>query len=658
MSTGSTGESHLDLAEPVLEVRDLRRTFTGPPKVDALRNAHFTIRRGEFVAIVGPSGAGKSTLLNLLGMLDRPTSGSYAVRGIETSELSNVDINRLRSDVFGFVFQASLAIPERTVAANVDLPLRTNGAPLAIRRESVMASLTRVGIEHRINSRAGMLSGGELQRLAIARALTRDPDVILADEPTGNLDSKNAENTIALLKEVNSNGVTIVVVTHDDRVARAAGRVIHVEDGRTQELRPPCSTNTVSGYVSGASSGLQGTCGRLGFLSRIRKLSWEISDALYTLVGQPSRTLLLLLAMILGIGGLVSAQGVSASAAHQVSQLITAQALDQVTASAHNGKVITADQIARVANLNGVVGASRRLELETSAHRLQYQMSNGDDPSVSSVVAGPAKLLRLMDSQVTPTTSPALFDNDKLSDHVAIIGVDAAKKLGISLPTTGIEVWIERQAFSVVGIINKSPRDPQLLSSVMISDTAVTNTLHVSAKSNVVVRTVPGLSFPVSKALPYALSPTTPTDYSVSELPDLSSLRSGVSTSLDQSLFALAWILLIMSIVSIGAVMSSSVSTRRGEIGLRRAIGASKSSVARLFLWQGAALGLAGGVAGASIGVLATVALSGVRHWTPVLQLSLIPYSILLGILVGVIAALIPAWRAASEEPANAIRSI
>lgn len=220
----------------VIELTDVKRTFDSEPPVRALRGVNLTVRRGEHLSIVGPSGSGKSTLLNTLGLLDRPTTGSYRLDGTETTGLDDLERTALRGSRIGFVFQSFHLLPYRTVDENVMLaeayrrprPGRGRGTRLARARQA----LERVGLGHRSGFRPDRLSGGEAQRVAIARALLGEPALLLCDEPTGNLDSENTLSVLGLFDELCAQGVTLVLITHDDTVSRRAGRRVRITDGR------------------------------------------------------------------------------------------------------------------------------------------------------------------------------------------------------------------------------------------------------------------------------------------------------------------------------------------------------------------------------------------------------------------------------------------
>lgn len=218
--------------DAIVEVRDLVRQYRmGEELVQALRGVSFTVQRSEYVAIVGPSGCGKSTLLNVLGVIDRPTSGTVAIGGERVDQLSDARATEFRLRRIGFVFQRFYLMQALTARENVELPLAEAGLGGAARRERARALLEYVGLGRRESHRPSQLSGGEQQRVAIARALANEPALLLADEPTGELDARTGAEMIALFRRLNADGTTIVVVTHDEELARAAKRVVHMRDG-------------------------------------------------------------------------------------------------------------------------------------------------------------------------------------------------------------------------------------------------------------------------------------------------------------------------------------------------------------------------------------------------------------------------------------------
>jgi ABC-type lipoprotein export system ATPase subunit len=223
---------------PVVELRGVSRTFDREPPVHALRGVDLTIWSGEWLAIVGPSGSGKSTLLNVLGLLDRQSGGTYRLDGVDVNELDDLARAGLRGRKIGFVFQAFHLLPHRTVLENVMLAELYVGSPRHGRRERALEALERVGLGDRADFLPTRLSGGQRQRAAIARSLMAEPSLLLCDEPTGNLDSKSAANILEILGELAREGLTLVVITHDESVAARADRRVRMIDGELVEVEP------------------------------------------------------------------------------------------------------------------------------------------------------------------------------------------------------------------------------------------------------------------------------------------------------------------------------------------------------------------------------------------------------------------------------------
>jgi putative ABC transport system ATP-binding protein len=219
----------------LIETRDLWKSYVmGSEEIHALRGVNLNIERGEYVAIMGPSGSGKSTLMNLIGCLDTPSRGSYLLNGKQVGQMNDDELARIRNEEIGFVFQTFNLLPRATALHNVELPLVYAGVPSATRLERARAALQKVELADRMSHRPNQLSGGQRQRVAVARALVNNPSILLADEPTGNLDTKTGVEIMALFARLHQAGNTIVLVTHEADIAAHAHRVVHIRDGQIE----------------------------------------------------------------------------------------------------------------------------------------------------------------------------------------------------------------------------------------------------------------------------------------------------------------------------------------------------------------------------------------------------------------------------------------
>jgi len=227
--------SNMDQERAILALSDVYKTYEmGAEKVHALNGVSLDIQKNEYVAIMGPSGSGKSTLMNIIGCLDVPTSGSYSLDGESVADKTEGDLAEIRNRLIGFVFQTFNLIPRSDVFHNVELPLIYGGMPKAERRERTQHAIEQVGLADRMKHKPNELSGGQRQRVAIARALVFNPSIILADEPTGNLDSKTGEEIMGMFNDLHAAGQTIIVVTHEDHIAAYANRTIRLRDGKIE----------------------------------------------------------------------------------------------------------------------------------------------------------------------------------------------------------------------------------------------------------------------------------------------------------------------------------------------------------------------------------------------------------------------------------------
>ncbi|MDH5684179.1 MAG: ATP-binding cassette domain-containing protein, partial [candidate division WOR-3 bacterium] len=300
----------------MIELKNINKTYKmGDINVPALKNASFKINDGEFVAIMGPSGSGKSTLLNILGCLDVPTKGDYLIDDINVSEFSDSQLARIRNEKIGFVFQSYNLLPRMTAVSNVELPLIYSGNH-ANRKEMAINALRAVNLEDRANHRPRELSGGEQQRVAIARALTNEPSILLADEPTGNLDSKSGKEIMSTLTELNKKGITIVMVTHDNSVAAHAQRIIRLKDGEIVE------DQRVSGQAETDETSIPARNEKKKRKFSIIELKESVTMAVSSIFSNKLRSFLTMLGIIVGVGAVITMIAIGQGASAQITQRI------------------------------------------------------------------------------------------------------------------------------------------------------------------------------------------------------------------------------------------------------------------------------------------------------------------------------------------------
>ena len=708
---------------PAIEMRGITRVFEGSDR-PVLDHLDLVVERGEFLAIIGPSGSGKSTLLNAIGLLDTPTSGTYSLFGKNTEGLSDRERDEMRRDHLGFIFQSSNMLLDETSTTNASMGLRVQGVPYSERLQRTEETLEFLGLSDRASIRTRYLSGGEKQRCAIARALATRPPLILADEPTGNLDSHNSAKVIEILQRINATGCTVLVITHDPEVAAAARRVIRIEDGRLHEQsRADLVTVPVAEAVSSvADTPAEATVGapanapatlavgeKPATHRRGSFLTDDSIEAISALTSRPLRTLLLGLSFALGVGGLISASGMSESASYQVNQRLlgSEQSTLYVSDRDNNENVLgtyrqgeSAQNVAdRISALDYVKNTGFVSSVAPADVRITRFSPYEDEPKTAIGLSSASKTrLEQIGARMNPETLRALeqmnstltlqnvADRERAEQlSGAIVSVSAARALGIipedkaadnatteprpgELPAVeygiklgglpqvapGVSIWVDGQLMPVVGLFDPGNSGYEFRNTVIVSP----GTLQRTGRGQVtyIAETERGYGKAVAKAIPLTLKPAEPSQINVETPSDLQSLRASIASDLGLYVGVLSGILLVLASLSAATAMYLSVQSRTAEIALRRAIGSSKWLIARIFLMEGVMLGVLGGSIGACSGMIATIILSLVQGWQAVLSPGFVVLGVGVGALTGLVSSAYPAWVASRKSPADAMR--
>ena len=706
---------------PAIEMRGITRIFEGSDR-PVLDRLDLVVERGEFLAIIGPSGSGKSTLLNAIGLLDTPTSGTYSLFGKNTEGLSDRERDEMRRDHLGFIFQSSNMLLDETSTTNASMGLRVQGVPYGERLQRTEETLEFLGLSDRASIRTRYLSGGEKQRCAIARALATRPPLILADEPTGNLDSHNSAKVIEILQRINATGCTVLVITHDPEVAAAARRVIRIEDGRLHEQsRADSATVPVAEVVPAVADtpvdapapvdaaaslapGEKPAAHRRGSF-----LTDDSIEAISALTSRPLRTLLLGLSFALGVGGLISASGMSESASYQVNQRLLGSEQSTLYISDRDndqnmlGTYRQGESAQNVADHISALDYVKNTGFVSSVAPADVRITRfspyEDEPKTAIGLSSTSKTrLEQIGARMNPETLRALeqmnstLTQQNVADREraeqlsgAIVSVSAARALGIipedkaadnatteprpgELPAVdygiklgglpqvapGVSIWVEGQLMPVIGLFDPGNSGYEFRNTVIVSP----GTLQRTGRGQVtyIAETERGYGKAVAKAIPLTLKPAEPSQINVETPSDLQSLRASIASDLGLYVGVLSGILLVLASLSAATAMYLSVQSRTAEIALRRAIGSSKWLIARIFLMEGVMLGVLGGSIGACSGMIATIILSLVQGWQAVLSPGFVVLGVGVGALTGLVSSAYPAWVASRKSPADAMR--
>jgi len=660
-----------------LRLDAVSREFGGRDEmhVTALRNVTIDVGPGEFVAIVGPSGCGKSTLLSLMGGLDRPTSGHVYGAGLPLGELSDRDISDYRLQRVSTIFQTFNLIPSMTVEDNVALPLTLAGVEIEERRKRARHLLALVGLEERRRTRAGRLSGGEQQKVAVARALANRPGLLLADEPTGSLDSTAGESVLSLLQDLNRRGATVVLVTHDPEVARHARRVVRMIDGRAIELEAGKPTVRSQEPVDPPARMQWRDTLKVGLGSAGRRPLRTALTTTGVAIGIAALSLIVALA-----GGLQDALAAPALVTSQVHQVAVYPVADAATPAFDAETLATLSRVPHVRAAWGQIGMSGTF-------------ASGPGPGGSTPAATPpgelVSLPPLASSSVRPSLSAGRMPSSDASSEILLTDSEAAA-LGYKSPAGAVGKRVKFSAAygSIV---------PTLVRN-QVSKPIVINALVVGVVSgNYMPAGAPGALAPYGLMRTYWSTLAGLNNWKGAEFTSITLLAdSGLSVEglrqrvealgfqsqtfgdqfrnfedllgkLRVALLGLALVALLLACLGIANTMYTAVLERTKEIGVLKALGARSRDVLLLFIAEAVVLGLAGGIVGALVAVglgrlgneavdRLTQSVTGTGFDVFRTDVPVVLVAILLAALLSAVSGLLPALRAALQDPSRALR--
>ncbi|EQB2598457.1 MacB family efflux pump subunit [Aeromonas salmonicida] len=643
------------MSEPLIQLKGIERRYqSGEQEVTVLHPLDLTIEAGEMIAIVGASGSGKSTLMNLLGCLDRPSAGRYLFRGQDTATLDALSLARLRCHHFGFIFQRYHLLPHLNAAANVEIPAVYAGTSRPDRQARSQALLARLGLSDRSHHTPGQLSGGQQQRVSIARALANGGEVILADEPTGALDSQSGKEVMAILKELHAQGHTIILVTHDMAVASHADRIITLRDGRVlEDSGKPATTTARLPAASPAARASGNDWDRYREAGRM---------ALHAMLAHRMRTFLTMLGIIIGIAAVVSVVALGQGARAKVVDQINAMGTN--TIDIFPGKDWGDEKAASIQTLNKrdldallgqpyLEGASPQI---ASSGQLRYR----NKTSSGSIVGVGSDFFRVKGMKLT---SGRLFDERDIQNRAAVAVVDGKtieSLLGKEDPV-GQVVLVGTLPVRIIGVVEEETgfgRSSQSVNVWLPYSAVMSRLISQNHFSQLTIRVKDGVQPALAEQAAIELLTQR---HGVKDFFTFSSdsiIKSVEKTTATMTLLvsAIAVISLIVGGVGVMNIMLVSVVERTREIGIRIAVGARQSDILQQFLIEAVMVSLLGGMLGVGvslfIGLLFSLFVESIQ-----MQFSL--FSILMAFgcssLIGILFGYLPARNAARLDPVEAL---
>jgi len=666
--------------QPLLELQDLWREYpSGEGTIAVIKGVSLRIRAGEMVAIVGASGSGKSTLMNILGCLDRPSKGSYRVRGRETGELAPDELAQLRREHFGFVFQRYHLLPDLNAQGNVEIPAIYAGKKAQNRQSRAQALLDKLGLADRMHHRPGQLSGGQQQRVSIARALMNGGEVILADEPTGALDSKSGQAVIGILKQLNAEGRTIIIVTHDMQVARHARRIIEIadgeiiSDGENLECIPAEAGYGIGPAQTHAGAGIAdetppaSSPGLIGRLLPWRNASGKLGEAMHmaflSMAAHRLRTFLTMLGIIIGIASVVSVVALGQGSREKILKDISAMGTNTIDiypgkdfGDMRSGAVQTlraadADALAQQTYVDSVTPRVSTTQVVRYRNVSANASINGVGEKYFRV-----RGMEMAEGMVFDHASVTNFQQD------AVIDQNTRKKLFANGGTAlGSVIILGSVPCRVIGIAKD--KDSAFGSNDSLNiwipyTTAMGRVLGQSYLKAITVRMKDGVSSDVAEqGITRLLSMRHGSkDFYVSNTDSIRKTIEKTTATMTLLISMIAVISLLVGGIGVMNIMLVSVTERTQEIGVRMAVGARQGDIMRQFLIEAVLVCLLGGAIGVATSLLFGLVFSSANgNFTMVYSATSIIAAFLCSTLVGVVFGFLPARNAARLDPVVAL---
>ena len=654
----------------MLELKNIHKTYQmGKVEVKALSDVSLKIASGEFVAIMGPSGSGKSTLMHILGLLDRPDSGSYLLGDREITKLSDDDLATLRNRMIGFVFQQFHLLPRMTALENAELPLIYAGKRHL--KERAKKEMEEVGLADRMNHRPNELSGGQQQRVAIARSLVNEPLIIFADEPTGNLDSKSKEEIISILKKLNQKGKTIVIVTHEKEIAEHAKRIIQMRDGNIISDETLQNDRKSSELVSLEDNLINDVLLKPHNVSGETKFLDYARQAVFAMLSHKMRSLLSILGILIGVAAVIAmlalGQGAKDTIESQLSSLGSNLLLVMPGSAKVQGIALQTGSVTRfnfadvaaIAKLSDEI--SRVYPSVTGRGQLVYGNKNWN-----TQVDGSGVNYAEMRSAVPAVGRFFTEEEVKLRDKVALLGTTVVRELFGDANPVGEVIKINLVNFKIIGILPSKGastfRDqddivviPVTTAMYRVFGKQYIDNIWAEAKSTDLVETA---QEDIAKVIikQHHLTKDEEDSFNIRNMSDIRKTLETTTRTMSLLLGAIAAISLLVGGIGIMNIMLVSVTERTREIGLRKAIGASNKDIMVQFLIEAILMSFLGGISGIMLGSGAAALINIFAGWTVEVSLFSIILATTFSLIVGIIFGLWPAQKASQLDPIEALR--